>query len=104
MYYGFWFDGTFMNRLVIQILSCFSVCLLQTYYAESYTHPIIPRVTCPLVTDIFQTMDRAMNSTWDYENLHADAYENGYIINSYILSRYVRSGPLQCKFLFGYRL
>lgn len=51
--------------------------VFQAYYEESYTHPIIPKMTCPLIGDIFHTIDGAINDTWDYENLPADAAEQG---------------------------
>jgi len=34
-------------------------------------------MTCPLVGDIFNTMDGVKNVDWDYENLPADAAQNG---------------------------
>lgn len=42
---------------------------LQKYYESSYGHPINSAMACPLVKDIFQTMDNAMNSSWNYDNL-----------------------------------
>ncbi|XP_060586938.1 multiple inositol polyphosphate phosphatase 1-like [Ruditapes philippinarum] len=42
---------------------------IEKYYKLSYGHPINSQMACPLVKDMFDTMDKAMNSSWDYENL-----------------------------------
>ncbi|XP_053393574.1 multiple inositol polyphosphate phosphatase 1-like [Mercenaria mercenaria] len=42
---------------------------LEKYYESSYGHPINSQMACPLVKDMFETMENAMNSSWDYENL-----------------------------------
>lgn len=42
---------------------------LEKYYESSYGHPINSEMACPLVRDIFQSIDNSVNSSWDYENL-----------------------------------
>lgn len=38
----------------------------------------MPELTCPLMGDIFKTMDKAVNEAWDYDNLPAEALDQGY--------------------------
>lgn len=34
-------------------------------------------MTCPLMRDMFHTMDKSINAEWDYQNLPTDAAEQG---------------------------
>ena len=51
--------------------------LLQNYYEKAYGHHINSVMSCPLLADIFRSLDKAINNTWDYENLPSDAYQHG---------------------------
>lgn len=41
---------------------------LEKYYESSYGQLINSEMACPLIRDMFQTMDAAINSGWDYDN------------------------------------
>lgn len=42
---------------------------IEKYLESSYGHPINSAMACPLVRDMFETMDGAINNTWNYDSL-----------------------------------
>ncbi|XP_053393573.1 multiple inositol polyphosphate phosphatase 1-like [Mercenaria mercenaria] len=51
---------------------------LLKYYEYSYGHQNNSKMACPLVRDIFNTLDSAINRTWNYFK-EADGYEKRYV-------------------------
>jgi len=43
--------------------------VLQNYYKSSKGNPIITDLTCPLMSDVFKTMDKALNYQVNLENM-----------------------------------
>ncbi|XP_053393575.1 multiple inositol polyphosphate phosphatase 1-like [Mercenaria mercenaria] len=56
---------------------------IENYYEASYGHQINTKISCPLIGDMFHTMDNAINNPWNYSNVAAHGYLAGKFYNGH---------------------
>ena len=56
--------------------------ILQKYYERSYGSPLNTKLACPLVSDMFLTMDAAINDKWNYTQSGVRDYSGNIISDS----------------------